>query len=128
MHPKKSNTDILDDVYFEAAVVESECPKPRTPEHRRWTRDVVESYRARIAELRRSRLPASVTPVKAKPIRASTLALGRDALLGRLAEILRTRSGEVRYAHRNLKGLSDDDLRRMLDLLETGNDRANAAE
>jgi hypothetical protein len=113
---RKNQLDILDDIYFEAALVESESAKPRTAEQRRWSRDVVESFRGRIAELRRSRLPANVTPVKARPIRTSLLAMTRDALLAKLAEL--TQGGQIQYAHRNLKGLSDDDLRRMIDLLD----------
>lgn len=116
-HTKKSNLEILDDVYHDAALNEIGQRK-RTPEQMRWAREVATSFQNRIAEMRRNRLPASVTPIKAKPIRPSLLAMGRDALIAKLAELTRMPGVRIQYAHRNLTGLSDDDLRRMLDLLD----------
>jgi hypothetical protein len=66
-------------------------------------------------------LPAA-TAGTAKPIRPSLLAMTRDALIAKLTELTRAHGNRIQYAHRNLKGLSDDDLRRMLALLEPAND------
>jgi hypothetical protein len=114
---KKSNLEIVDDVYHDAAMSEVGQRK-RTPEQVRWASGVAIAFQNRIAEMRRSRLPATVTPLKAKPIRPSLLAMGRDALLAKLTELMRAPGLRIQYAHRNLTGLTDDDLRRMLDLLE----------
>lgn len=114
---KKSDLEIVDDVYHDAAMSEVGQRK-RTPEQVRWASGVASSFQNRIAEMRRSRLPATVTPVKAKPIRPSLLAMARDALLAKLTELMRAPGLQIQYAHRNLTGLTDDDLRRMLDLLE----------
>ena len=65
---------------------------------------------------------------QAQPIRPSLLALGRDALLAKLDELIGRLGSSVQYAHRNLEGLSDDDLRRLLDTLDPDPDADAAAE
>jgi hypothetical protein len=51
----------------------------------------------------------------AAPIPTEIRALGRAELLARLEEVSHRRA--VQYAHRNLTGLTDDDLRQMLAVL-----------
>lgn len=71
-----------------------------------------------IAALRRSRLPVAEPPRKAGPVRPSLLALTREMLLARLAAVTTALGGSVQYAHRNLDELTDDDLRRLVDMIE----------
>lgn len=42
----------------------------------------------------------------------AALARGRDALLGKITELTQRLGGAVQYAHRHLRILRDDDLRR----------------
>ncbi|HEY4177985.1 MAG TPA: hypothetical protein VGM90_14155 [Kofleriaceae bacterium] len=123
-NPNDKNIDILDAVYNDAALVEAESGKS-TPEDQRWARDVRSSVQARLAEMRRNLTPATEAPKKAKPIRPSLLAVGRDALLEKLTQLTTTMGGGVQYAHRHLGGLSDDDLRRLIDTLDTNTNDAD---
>jgi len=120
--PKPTHTrnaeDILDDVSYQAALAEAEHGKT-TPEDERWSRDLGDRLQARIAELRRNLLPAAAPIQKAKPIRKKWLGLDRAAMIAKLTEITQAMSGAVQYAHRDLQGLSDNDLRQLLDLLDT---------
>lgn len=111
------NVEILDAIYEEAAL-EAAAEGKSTPEDRKFAREVGKRVQARLAELRRNLVPAVAPVVKAQPIRPSLLALGRDALLAKLDEITRRLGSSVQYAHRNLEGLSDDDLRRLIDTLD----------
>lgn len=111
------NLDTLDAIYHELALFEAEHGTS-TPQQRRIAQRVKARVEARLAEIRRNLLPAADPPMRLKPIRASLLALGRDALLAKLEELTRTRGAAVQYAHCNLQGLSDDDLRRLIELLD----------
>lgn len=91
---------------------------PHTAEDRAWSRALGAKLDARLAELRRSLTPPDVAPERAKPLRPSTLALTRDALMEAITRLTRSMGGAVQYAHRNLRGLSDDDLRRLLDTID----------
>lgn len=42
----------------------------------------------------------------------------RDAVIEAITRLTQSMGGAVQFAHRNLKQLSDDDLRRMYDLLD----------
>jgi hypothetical protein len=79
-----------------------------------WARRVRADMMSRIAELRRRMLPAAPTARRVSPIAPDVLALDREGLLARLASF--SQGERVQYAHRDLTGLSDDDLRRMLTL------------
>jgi hypothetical protein len=107
--------DTLDAIYDELAMFEAEHGTS-TPQQKQIAQRVKTRVEARLAELRRNLLPAADPPMRLRPIRPSLLALGRDALLAMLEELRRTRA--VQYAHCNLQGLSDDDLRRLIELLE----------
>ena len=114
---KDKNLEILDAIYNDAALVEAEHGKS-TPEDAQWARNVRSNVQARLAEMRRNLTPAAAAPKKAKPIRASLIAMGRDALVERLTQLTQKMGGAVQYAHRHLAELSDDDLRRLIDTLD----------
>lgn len=115
---KRAAEDILDDLSYQAALAEADRGKP-TPADERWARELGKRLDARVAELRRNLLPASAPIQQPKPIRAKWLALDRAAMIAKLTEITQGMSGAVQYAHRDLQGLSDHDLRQLLDLLDT---------
>ena len=114
---KKKSLEILDAIYDEAARLEAKEGKS-TPEVRAWADGVRDDIQARLAELRRSLVPTAPAPESARPIRPSTLAMTRDMLLARLDEWAARLGGKLQIAHRHLSGLSDDDLRRLLDTIE----------
>ena len=114
---KPSSLDILDEISHQAALAEAEHGKS-TADDRRWSRELGVSIEARLAELRRNLTPAEAPTERAKPIRPSLLAMARDALIDAISRITQARGRAVQYAHRDLRGLSDDDLRRLLDTLE----------
>jgi hypothetical protein len=111
------NLEILDAIYHEAALEEAEHGKG-TAEDPRFAREMSTRVQARLAELRRNLVPATAPVAKARPIRPSLLALGRDALVAKLNELTRRLGPSVQYAHRKLEGLSDDDLRRLVDAVD----------
>jgi hypothetical protein len=119
MNPNKpSDEDILEEVAYQAALADEE-DGASTPQDERWSRSMGQLLDARLAQLRRNLLPKSAPIRKAKPIRQKWLALGRDRLLGAIAELSAAKTVAVQFAYRDLNGLSDDDLRRLLDLLDT---------
>jgi hypothetical protein len=89
-----------------------------TERDRAWSRELTRTVKGRLAELRRGLLPADAPVEKAKPIRPSTLAMARDAVLAAVVSVLQGMGGTVQVAHRNLTRLSDDDLRRLYDLID----------
>jgi hypothetical protein len=105
--------EILDAIYQESAL--DAMDGKATADDRRWAEGVSKRVQSRLAELRRNLVPAAVPLAKAKPVRSSLIAMGRDALLAKLEALT---GPSVRYAHRNLDGLSDDDLRRLVDTLD----------
>ena len=114
---KPTSVDVLDEISYQAALAEAEHGSS-TREDERWSRQLGEQLDARIAELRRNLLPAAAPIEKAKPIRKSVLLLGRDALVAKITDLTQRMGGAVQYAHRDLRGLSDDDLRRLLDMMD----------
>jgi hypothetical protein len=117
---KPNAAEVLDTILHHVALDAAENGRP-TEDDKRWSRDLGVQIEARLAELRRKHTPADEPIEKAKPIRPSTLAMLRDALIEAITRITRTMGGAVQYAHRNLKGLSDDDLRRLYDTLDPDN-------
>src|SRR5690348_3033758 len=109
---KPTANEVLDTLTHHVAQEEAENGKA-SAEDRRWSKDLGAQVEARLAEVRRQLTPEDVPTEKSKPIRQSTLAMARDALLEGIARITAAMGGTVQYAHRNLKGLSDDDLRRL---------------
>src|SRR5687767_10678688 len=115
---KRNPDEILDEVSYQAALAEADSGKSGRDDDR-VAREIGAKLEARLAEMRRNLLPASAPIQKAKPIRAKWLAMKRDEMIAKLTEITQSMSGAVQYAHRDLRGLSDNDLRQLLDLLDT---------
>jgi hypothetical protein len=109
--------DILDAIYRDAALVEAEHGAS-TADDRRWAKDLRARLKERIAEKRRALLPATSAVKKARPIRPWILAMVYDELVARIGFLTKTGVGSVQVAHRNLSGLSLDDLRQILNALE----------
>lgn len=110
---KPNAVEILDELSHQAAMHEARHGKS-TPDDRKWSRELGQMLEVRLAELRRNLTPAEAPTEKAPPIPKSLYALARDALIARITEVTRAMGGTIQYAHRNLTGLSDDDLRRLL--------------
>jgi hypothetical protein len=85
-----------------------------------WANALHQEMQSQIAALRRQLVPerAVISPIGRTPTDYQTL--DRKTLLARI-EVLRY-SGSVRYAHLDVTGLSDDDLRRLLATLEAPTD------
>jgi hypothetical protein len=115
-----NSIEALDAVSYQLALAEAKDGKS-TPEDERWARVLGEQLRARLAEMRRNLLPAA-TIEKAKPISKDLVPLARDALISMISAITQRMGGALQYAHRDLSGLSDDDLRRLLDLIRSSMD------
>lgn len=115
---KRTDDDLLEEVAYQVALAEEEHGDS-TAEDDCWSRALGQQLEARLAQLRRNLLPATAPIKKAQPIRPKWLALKRDQLLAMIAEIRAAKGGAVQFAYRDLNGLSDDDLRRLLDLLDT---------
>ena len=118
MMTKRNADEILDELSHQAALAEADHGTPARDDDR-VARELGNKLEARLAEMRRGLLPASAPIQKAKPIRAKWLAMARDEMIAMLTEITQSMSGAVQYAHRDLRGLSDNDLRQLLDLLDT---------
>jgi hypothetical protein len=114
---KPTPVEILDTISDHAA--EAAIARRTTSDRdRQWSRELTSTVKGRIAELRRGLLPAEAPTEKAKPIRPSTLAMARDAVIEAITRLLQGMGGTVQVAHRNLTQLSDDDLRRLYDLID----------
>jgi len=70
-------------------------------------------------ELRRGRTPAALPVRRARPIRDATVAMPRAALVMGVVGFMS--STKVMYVFRSLKGLTDNDLRRLYDVLDPDN-------
>jgi hypothetical protein len=117
MNERDQHAASFDAVLHEAAV-DAMDDGETSADDRRWARSLVASVHGQLAAMRRARLPAAPPIAKAKPSRPALAAMGREALLAKLGELTRALGGAVQYAHRDLAGLSDDDLRRLVDFTE----------
>ncbi len=123
MTDKKNNpsaADMLDTINYQVALEEAENGAA-TPEDKKWSKDLGAKIEARLAELRRNLTPADPPKERARPLRKSTIAMTRDALMAAIAKVTGSMGGQVQYAHRNLTKLSDDDLRRIYDTIDPSN-------
>src|SRR4051812_29243918 len=117
---KPSAADVLDTINYQVALEEAENGAA-TPEDKKWSKDLGAKIEARLAELRRNLTPADPPKERALPLRPSTIAMTRDALMAAIAKVTGSMGGQVQYAHRNLTKLSDDDLRRIYDTIDPSN-------
>jgi hypothetical protein len=114
---KRTALEILDEVSHQAAQA-AVARRKSTATEREWSRALGKKLDDRLAELRRNLTPADPPMEIAKPIRPSTLAMTRDAVIAAITALTQSMGGAVQFAHRNLKRLSDDDLRRLFDMLD----------
>ena len=120
--PKPDANEILDAISHHAAQAAVDARRGKsTARDRQWSRELGVKLDERLAELRRNLLPADPPIEQAKPIRPSTLAMVRDALLEGIKRMSASTGGRVQFAYRNLKRLSDDDLRRIYDSIDPSN-------
>ncbi len=117
MMTTKNARDAYEAILHEAALADAES-RESTPAEKRIADRVSARVRGDLAKMRRDQLPAPDPIMKAAPIRPSLFKLGRDALLALIDEIVSRMGGTVQYAHRDLSGLSDDDLRQLATLLD----------
>lgn len=115
---KPNALEILEEISHHAAQAAVARRRKKTAQERQWSRDLGVSLDARLAELRRNLTPEDPPTETAKPIRPTTLAMTRDAVIEAITKLTESMGGAVQLAHRNLKRLSDDDLRRLYDLLD----------
>jgi len=115
--PKPSSDDVVDEILHHAAQAAVSRRKSTARDHQ-WSRELGATIDARLAELRHNLVPADPPPETTKPIRASTLAMTRDAVIEAITRLTQSMGGAVQFAHRNLTRLSDDDLRRLYDLID----------
>ena len=116
---KDSHT--LDMITREVGLLEMEDPRV-TPDDMRWAESVAASIQLRAAEHRRDRLPKTVPPIKkAEPITARLRAMPRAFLETLLGSLVEQWGPQAQFAHRNLEALSDNDLRRMIQTIESRN-------
>ncbi len=104
----------LDIITHEVGLLEMKDGRT-TPDDRRWAEGVAASMRERIAEHRRSRLPKSVPIEKAEPLTERLLAMPRAVLEALYASL----APQAQVAHRHLETLSDNDLRRIIQTIES---------
>ena len=116
-HDKDSHT--LDMITREVGLLEMEDGHV-TPDDRRWAESVVTSMNTLIAEHRRNRLPKTVPPIKkAEPLTERLLAMPREVLETLFGSLVEKWGPQAQFAHRQLDTLSDNDLRRMIQTIET---------
>lgn len=78
----------------------------------------------RIAEYRRDRLPKTVPIKKAAPLSERLAAMPRAALEALFASLVEKWGPQAQFAHRQLDTLSDNDLRRMVQTIESHTNRS----
>lgn len=123
MTDKKTKPDaaeVLDAISYQVALEDAENGTA-TADDKKWSKDLGLKIEARLAELRRNLTPADAPVERARPLRASTLAMARDFLMDAILKLTGSMGGQLQYAHRNLKKLSDDDLRRIYDTIDPSN-------
>jgi len=92
---------------------------PTTAELRRRAGALADFAQDRLAAMRRAeRAERSRIEIRRGEIRPSILAMARDAIFARL-DALRAAHSEMQFAHRECAGMSDDDLRSLLEDAES---------
>jgi hypothetical protein len=117
MTDHEKNIRILDAVFHEAALVEAEDGTV-TPELRADVDAIMAHVQDRLAALNRAAKRRHLALVPAAPVarevRPSILAMTRDAILARLADLCASQPRAL-LAHRDFAGMDDDDLRSALE-------------
>ncbi|HSQ02766.1 MAG TPA: hypothetical protein VLN59_01950 [Burkholderiales bacterium] len=110
---KRSPAEVLATVLD--LIAEEEPDTEPTDDDRLWAREQHAKMQARIAEMRRQHTPSRPVIDRAVPIGPEIRALPREIVLARLEQL--SQGGAVQYAHHELVGLTDDDLRQLLAVL-----------
>lgn len=116
---KPTPTEALDELSHHAALENAENGKSSAAD-RKWSKELGANIEARLAEMRRNLTPADIPTEKAKPLRPSTIAMVREAVEAAIQALV-GRGVAAGSAFRNLKELSDDDLRRLYDTIDPAN-------
>lgn len=111
---KRDPIDVWDDILDLVAETDAEDGEA-TDADLAWSASLDLTVKSRLAEMRRRLTPGEVPILRGVTIPPEVEAMDRRALVEQL-EVLR-RAGAARYAHQELKGLSDLELRNMLALL-----------
>jgi hypothetical protein len=112
--PMRDPIEIWDDLLDLAAEDDAETGVA-TEDDAQWAQRLHADIKARLAELRRQHTPADVPLKYGVTIPAEIQAMNRQMLVAHLERL--RQDPDVRYAHRDLTGLSDNDLRQMLAIL-----------
>jgi hypothetical protein len=116
--PMRDPIEIWDDLLHDVAEQAAE-DGTETADAVRWSLEVDKMVKAKLAALRRQLTPAHVPVRRGVAIPPEIRALDRAALMAQL-ERLRAEP-DIRYAHEDLRGLTDNDLQTLLAvILETG--------
>ena len=83
-----------------------------TDDDRDWAQALAADTQRRLNAMRRARTPRSPAIGPAASISAELQALARPALIAQLGQV--SQRGDAKFAHRDLTGLTDDDLRQLL--------------
>jgi hypothetical protein len=116
------NLRALDHLTHEAGLAAMSDDSATTADDDRWAHDVMTSAQERIAALRRGLLPARPTIRRINSLRPGLLALSRDALIAMIERISVDNGANVQFAHRNLDTLTDNDLRYLLQALDSSDE------
>lgn len=112
--PMRDPIDIWDDLLHEAAEGAAADHVP-TADDIRSAREVDTAVKAGLATLRRQLAPRKVPIRRGVTIPPEIQAMRRGALMAQLEQLRQT--ANVRYAHQDLTGLSDHDLRTLLTVI-----------
>lgn len=114
-----TNARTLDILTREVGLMEMEDGHV-TPETRRWADAAARLIEGRVAEHRRNRLPKNAPPIKkAEPITDRLRAMPRALLEALFGSLVEQWGPQAQFAHRKLDTLSDNDLRRMIQTIES---------
>lgn len=110
----------IDTVMDHVAQEEAEADEVEfTPEEDRWARGVRQNLDTHLAALRRQLTPAQPTHKHLAPIPDEIRALDREGLLARLEILCQSPHARARYTPQDLTGLTTDELRQMVVMLES---------
>ena len=110
--PDYNPVAVLDAIMDCVALEHAESTEVFTPSEDRWARKLRQEVERGLAALRRQLTPSQARYKRLRPIPEELLKLERDALIARLTSLRQASS--VRYAHQDLTGLTNDDLRQLI--------------
>jgi hypothetical protein len=118
MNKDDRNMKTLARVLDDAAYATEHAPR-RSEADKQWAKSLRATYTRKIAAARRALLPEAAPIRRGEPIRPHLAAMARDALVALFTRLTEGLGGELQTAHRDLAVLSDDDLRRLIQEIES---------